>query len=321
METNYSIQYATSDHIEYITKFNSELAFETENKYLEPDTARKAVEKLLADPDSGFSVIALEKDKETPVAFLDAYLAFDYSRNEQQCIILSTLVSKEHRRRGLFNKLYAAAIKKLRAKKGRYMRLFVEKDNKNAMEAYKKIGFKESNEELFEFDLREDPDSAFELQAGYSRLLDEEDFTLERAEQEEIKKLEFADFTSILHKDGDYVKAKAGALRSFEPKSSAEIFLLKQKGEVIGIIGGYITVCDWTNRLVSYINDIRLKNSVIGDSRELTGLILKLYIDKIASEGRHLTIYVGDAEEWVKLLLRTARAITNHYLVYEQDLS
>jgi len=297
------------------------MAFETENLTLDLEAVTSAMKKITEEENSGYSVIATEKDQDTPVAFLTSWFGFDYVRNDLVCFILSTFTSKDHRRRGLFNKLYEAIIEKSRAKEGRYIRLVVDHTNTAAKATYKKIGMEPSIDQLIEIDLSQDYSKDIEFQSCYSRFLDEEEFTIELATQEEIKEIKFENFKPILHDNKEFRRAEAGALKSFDKKHSSEIFLLKQNSEVVGVLGGYYSVCDWTDRKVTYLNDLRLENSRIDESRELTALTFKLLMDKFDEEKRHMFIHVSTQEEWVKMLFKTAGAVVGHYEVFEQTLA
>lgn len=143
------IRDATSADAAIITTFNATMAEETEDKALDCDTLLAGVSALLQDDTKGHYWLACDKD--LPVGQIMVTWEWSDWRNGYFWWIQSVYVAPSHRRRGVFRALYDTvenAAKQSQNAVG--IRLYVEKDNANAISTYDAIGFTDAGYLLLE---------------------------------------------------------------------------------------------------------------------------------------------------------------------------
>ena len=142
------IRRATARDARALIAFNCAMALETERKLLLPRVIGAGVRGLLRRPDSGFYTVA-EHDGEV-VALMVTKEWSDW-RNGDFWWIQSVYVRPEHRRRGVYTRLYKhlrALAAKERAVCG--FRLYVEKGNRRAQATYRAAGMQRTHYLIFE---------------------------------------------------------------------------------------------------------------------------------------------------------------------------
>jgi ribosomal protein S18 acetylase RimI-like enzyme len=140
---------AQKQHALTIAEFNVAMALETENKIIPPEKIIPGVESLMEKPHYGFYIIA-EHENEITGCMMITYEWTDW-RNGLFWWIQSVFVKKEYRQKGIYRAMHEFVRKE--AKKHEEVvgiRLYVEKDNKNAQQVYHKMGMKETDYKLFE---------------------------------------------------------------------------------------------------------------------------------------------------------------------------
>ncbi len=138
--------YADSDQI---AEFMIKMAWETEGISLDPKTVRHGVRNVFKELTRGFYTVAECGDKVVGCMMV-TYEWSDW-RNANQWWIQSVYVLPEHRRSGVFKKLYEFTI--YRAHKEQDvcgLRLYVEKGNSVAQDTYRALGMKFSDYLVFE---------------------------------------------------------------------------------------------------------------------------------------------------------------------------
>src|SRR4051812_22897653 len=135
----FSIRKAEAHDAQVIAQFNAAMALETEDKRLLPDVIGTGVRRLLAQPESGFYLVAAAGD-DVVGCLLVTYEWSDW-RNGRFWWIQSLYVRPDWRRRGVFRGLYAH-LKEISATDPDAcgFRLYVEKDNANAQRTYIDLG-------------------------------------------------------------------------------------------------------------------------------------------------------------------------------------
>ena len=134
------VRFATPEDAEAITQLNQELARETESTELDAEVLRAGVDGVLADSTRGRYFLA---DCGGEVVG-QAMLTYEWSdwRNGMIVWIQSVFVRAEHRRRGVFRKMYQHMEQICRAEPQVVgMRLYVEEDNSLAKRTYQDLGF------------------------------------------------------------------------------------------------------------------------------------------------------------------------------------
>lgn len=132
-----------------LTGFNIAMALETEAKVLTLEVVSNGVRTLLKNPEYGFYVIA-ETSGEI-VGSLMVTTEWSDWRDGEFWWVQSVFVRRDYRRQGIYRKLYEYI--KAKAAKRRNVcgfRLYVERDNGVAQQAYAKLGMSETFYKVFE---------------------------------------------------------------------------------------------------------------------------------------------------------------------------
>ncbi len=143
------VRLAKEKDIDYIVKFNKEMAFETEGITLSHQKLYDGVTAVFKDKNKGFYLVA-ESDGNLVG---QALITFEWSdwRNAFFWWIQSVYVIPEYRRSGVLRSIFDQ-IKVISQQSSNVcgLRLYVEKNNFVAKKAYEKLGMKESHYDLYE---------------------------------------------------------------------------------------------------------------------------------------------------------------------------
>ena len=132
-----------------IAKFQQQMALETESKILKESTIRQGVESVLKCPNKGFYIIA-ETDSQVIGSLLVTFEWSDW-RNGWFFWIQSVFVDAKYRRQGVYRVMHSEVIRRTKESGNcRGIRLYVEKDNRNAQKVYKTLGMHETDYYLYE---------------------------------------------------------------------------------------------------------------------------------------------------------------------------
>jgi ribosomal protein S18 acetylase RimI-like enzyme len=146
---NLVLRPARPNDVDVIIDFNARLAWETEQKRLDPATLRAGVRTMLDDSTKGRYFVA-ERDG-VVVGQLGITLEWSDWRNGDFWWIQSVYVAADARRQGVFRRLYEHVIAAAQAD-GRVIgvRLYVERDNHAAQAVYRSLGLHETHYLLLE---------------------------------------------------------------------------------------------------------------------------------------------------------------------------
>ena len=145
-----SVRRAKATDSETIAAFNVAMALETENLVIEPDTLLNGVTAMQANIDLGFYLVACNRDQ--VIGCLGVTYEWSDWRNGLFWWIQSVYVPKEHRRQGVYSKMYNNLLELAQLDSECCgIRLYVEKENKEAQKTYKKLGMKNAGYEIMEF--------------------------------------------------------------------------------------------------------------------------------------------------------------------------
>eukprot|EP00762_Andalucia_godoyi_P005944 ANDGO_00065.mRNA.1 GCN5-related N-acetyltransferase len=160
MESDIEVVLADSSaHLEYIVDAQFSLARETENLVLDRETVRRGVQYVLEHPDRGSYFIAVLHSKHsspapapapTPIGCILVMHEWSDWRACEISWLYSLYVSEEHRRVGVFRKLYDEVRRRAMDNGHSGIRLYVERTNEKAQRAYRGVGMKESHYALWE---------------------------------------------------------------------------------------------------------------------------------------------------------------------------
>ena len=126
------------------------MALETENKVLDEEIITAGVSSIINDSSKGIYWV-MEMNKIIIGQLMVTYEWSDW-RNGMMWWIQSVYVPKEHRRQGVYSKMYNNLIELAQLDSECCgIRLYVEKENKKAQKTYKKLGMKNAGYEIMEF--------------------------------------------------------------------------------------------------------------------------------------------------------------------------
>mgnify|MGYP001263296023 CR=1 FL=1 len=147
--TDTHIRPATGHDVERLAGWAVAMAMETEHKRLDPDTVRRGIRAVLAQPRRGAYFIA-ERGGDAAGTLMLTYEWSDW-RNGDWWWIQSVFVAPAHRRRGVYAALYAHVLQAARASGGVCgLRLYVERDNTAAQRAYEALGMADAGYRMYE---------------------------------------------------------------------------------------------------------------------------------------------------------------------------
>ncbi len=144
------IRLATEEDTDAIVGFQLRMALESEDLQLDPETLRNGVHAVFLDPHKGKYFLAVDGD--TIIASLMITPEWSDWRNQWVLWVQSVFVEPKYRRQGIFRMMYQHLIDLV--SKDDYsagLRLYVDADNKNALEVYKAIGMDGDHYRVFEW--------------------------------------------------------------------------------------------------------------------------------------------------------------------------
>ncbi|MFC5497908.1 GNAT family N-acetyltransferase [Caenimonas terrae] len=144
-----ALRKATAADAAAISRFNQAMALETEGKTLIPELVDAGVRRLIATPALGFYVVAVAGDR--IVACLLVTQEWSDWRNGLFWWIQSVFVEQGWRRQGVYSSLYRHVQELAGADPGVCgFRLYVEKDNAVAQQAYAALGMAATDYLIYE---------------------------------------------------------------------------------------------------------------------------------------------------------------------------
>ena len=138
-------------YAEAITRFQVDMAAESEGVSLDFERALRGVQSVLEDESKGRYVLAIIDG--TPVGSL--MLTREWS--DWNCCwylwIQSVYVSPEYRHNGIFKTMYNKVLELAKSEKIRQVRLYVDKCNQKAQDVYQKLGMSECHYLMYEVEI------------------------------------------------------------------------------------------------------------------------------------------------------------------------
>jgi GNAT superfamily N-acetyltransferase len=139
MHIRMKIRLARKEDIPAITMQNMLLAEESEHLTLDPNTTRRGVCSLLADPSKGWYLVA-EQDG-TIIGQLMITVEWSDWRNQPIWWVQSVFVQKEWRKKRVFSRLLQEVQKRARTHHVAFLRLYAHHENLPALGVYRKTGW------------------------------------------------------------------------------------------------------------------------------------------------------------------------------------
>ncbi len=149
MPTEITVRFAEKQDAPILIHFNRAMALETEQKELLPEVISKGVERLFTNPEHGFYVVA-ECNKRIVGSLMITTEWSDW-RNRMFWWIQSVYVLPEERRKGIYTRLYQFIQESASNNPDICgFRLYVEKNNLLAKNAYSTLGMNPTQYEIYE---------------------------------------------------------------------------------------------------------------------------------------------------------------------------
>jgi ribosomal protein S18 acetylase RimI-like enzyme len=143
------VRRASNRDIPYIVRFNAAMAEETEKKVLDIHTLENGVKELFTSSKKGFYIVG--EHEGTVVGCLLITKEWSDWRNRDFWWIQSVYVLPEHRNKGVYRSLHRFVEDMARSRRDVCgIRLYVDKSNASAQRAYRAMGMRLSNYDLFE---------------------------------------------------------------------------------------------------------------------------------------------------------------------------
>ncbi|MBB5207967.1 GNAT family N-acetyltransferase [Chiayiivirga flava] len=147
-----AVRDANSADIDLLARWAIAMALETEHKTLDPDTVRRGIAALFAQPQRGRYLVA-ERDGAAAGTLMLTHEWSDW-RCGDWWWIQSVYIVPAHRRHGVFRALYHHVATQARADAGVCgLRLYVERDNAVAQRTYAALGMEDAGYRMFEIAL------------------------------------------------------------------------------------------------------------------------------------------------------------------------
>lgn len=143
-----SIRPAERRDIPAIAEWNVAMAWETEQKRLEPQVLLRGVTAVLDEPRRGFYLVA-ERNAKAVGCLLVTYEWSDW-RNGDFWWIQSVYVTPEARRGGVFRAMYSDVAQRAKQAGAVGLRLYVETENQRAQRTYGELGMERCHYFMYE---------------------------------------------------------------------------------------------------------------------------------------------------------------------------
>ena len=143
------IRKAEQKDMETLVDFNNRLALETENRPLDLPRLRASMQAILDDERKGVYLLACDGEE----VLGQIMYVFEWStwRNANFMWLTDLYVPPQHRKCGVFKSLFRAVMDFYHSREDIIgLRFYVDKTNTAVVPLYKKVGWKESNYNLWE---------------------------------------------------------------------------------------------------------------------------------------------------------------------------
>jgi GNAT superfamily N-acetyltransferase len=141
--------------LDLLVSFSLAMAQETEGRQLDKARLLRGTQVLFDEPTRGFYLVAEATGQPEPTIVGQLMVTFEWSdwRNATFWWIQSVYVRPDWRRQGVYRAMHQHVLREARERKDVCgLRLYVEKDNRGAQTAYRRVGLSPSAYQVFEED-------------------------------------------------------------------------------------------------------------------------------------------------------------------------
>ena len=151
MNNNIEIAAGNISYLDEITRFQVDMAMESEGLSLDEERAHRGVKAVLEDESKGKYIIARSDDK------LVGCLMLTREWSDWNCCwywwIQSVYVNPPYRGLGIYRRMYNKVLDLAKAEGVTQIRLYVDKNNSPAQKVYQKVGMAECHYCMYEVEL------------------------------------------------------------------------------------------------------------------------------------------------------------------------
>ena len=146
--SNYTIEIGNAEDIAYIARFQVAMAMESEGTTLNLERVTRGVTMAMADDAKGRYIVARIDGK----AVGSLMLTREWSDWNCQWYwwIQSVYVEPQHRKKGVYKAMYSKVKQMAQAENVSQVRLYVDKTNTSAQQAYQRLGMDETHYLIYE---------------------------------------------------------------------------------------------------------------------------------------------------------------------------
>ncbi|MFM8552032.1 MAG: GNAT family N-acetyltransferase [Nitrospiraceae bacterium] len=141
--------------LDRLVDFSLAMAQETEGRQLDRVRLRQGTQAIFDEPARGFYLVAEVKNQPHQIVVGQLMITFEWSdwRNATFWWIQSVYVHPDWRRRGIYRAMHRHLLQEAKNRKDVCgLRLYVEKDNREAQTVYHRVGLSPSAYQVFEED-------------------------------------------------------------------------------------------------------------------------------------------------------------------------
>jgi GNAT superfamily N-acetyltransferase len=149
---SYTIRPARPDDLETLVAFSLQEAIEAQHRELEEATVREGMRTGLENPETARYWV-LEAAEAGPIGSVSIFREWSDWHNGFYIWIQTMFILPAYRGQGLMHLLLEAVFEYTRDQHAVELRLYVHEDNKNAIRAYRRTGFTDTNYRMMAMDL------------------------------------------------------------------------------------------------------------------------------------------------------------------------
>ena len=306
------------------------MAHETEGKSLDKSRVTESIQRLINLPTYGHYLFIIDNFKKLFCGMNMVTYEYDFNNDKTVMWLQSVFISENYRMKGLFRKLLAANENFVKGKANfkQSIKLYMEKNNYKAEQVYFKLGFKTTNEVLYELDYDFDDIKSLKSDSFKYLNLNENNFgyVIKCADSEFFETLNsFSNLqmTSLVNSEKLVfsLKEKLAAIKKVidDDNLGKVIYIFdNSKNKLVGLFLIFYEFSDWRNSLFWWVNDFLINQEYSEffnmNIKSVIYSLTKLNYDMKSCGLRFLT-----TNEHENLLKETV-LLKSHYIIYEKKI-
>lgn len=335
-----TISKQTSENEKILTNHLIQMAIDSENLVLDRSIVEAAIKNILSNPKRNYYICLVRNDEnENKIIGMNlVYYEYNIMKRKRQHWIGSLFITEEYRRKRLF-KDYILKYNVYQLQErinndsdesclGKYngsIKLYVDIDNKQAIETYKKTGFTQINTEIiYESFVNQDTINNFKFldkNIYHFQFMTKEnlssitDFLIRNNKENEVSGLEF-----LLNNNDLY----------------GNVIVLYKNLDIVGVLYIFYEPSDWRNNVIWWVYHIyfiddykesncllkltyeKIINSLVIFNRQENGCVIRFCLSSYDSDINSKNI---DTDSYYNGIFENTLTNKSHYLIYEKEIS